>query len=81
MEYLLLKMFLDNLESQNVQAESDFREHLVNQPILLMEDLRPKEFKWLDQGYRSSLRQSQNWNTYHLIYIWGFLASQGPLND
>lgn len=36
MEYLLLKMFLDNLESQNVQAESDFREHLVNQPILLM---------------------------------------------
>ena len=36
MEYLLLKMFLDNLESQNVQAESGFREHLVNQPILLM---------------------------------------------
>ena len=36
MEYLLLKMFLDNLESRDVQAESDFREDLVNQPILLM---------------------------------------------
>ena len=36
MEYLLLKMLLDNLEPQNVQTESDFREDLVNQPILLM---------------------------------------------